>query len=96
MNGHSARGLDGFLLHLAVAPESIATMKKVSANLAFAISLFLCILSALAIFFMFEAHQLGQLQGVSFHTFAVRTKTLITLTIFFFLAGLNLRPKRLG
>jgi hypothetical protein len=71
-------------------------MKKVLASLAFAVSVFLFIMSVLGIFFTYKAHRLGQLHGQSFHSFALQTDVLICGTILFFWFGLKIWPKRLG
>jgi hypothetical protein len=71
-------------------------MRKVLASLVFAASGFFFILSVLGIFFTYEAHRLGQLQGVPFHSFALRTEVLIAATVLFLWGGLKLWKKRIG
>jgi hypothetical protein len=71
-------------------------MRKVLASLVFSVSGFFFILSVLGTFFTYEAHRLGQLQGVPFHSFALRTGVLIAATVLFSWGGIKLWPKRLG
>jgi hypothetical protein len=71
-------------------------MKKFLASLTFAVSAFFLIMSVLGIIFTYEAHRLGQLHGVPFHSFALRTEVLMAGTVLFFWCGKKMWPKRVG
>jgi hypothetical protein len=71
-------------------------MRKVLAVLAFAVSVFFLICSLLGIVFTYEAYRFGQLSGLTFQQYALRTEILIAVTAIFFFSGQKIWPKRMG